>query len=213
MPRESQYSKITDVEEEYLTATDVKQYVFCPLVTYFTRVMRLRPIMGSQQEEAKKTHKKTAELEQRRESLLKVNLPFKVQQKLFDVAVVSERLCAHGRLDMLVITEQGERIPVEFKAMQSQRGQAHSDHKYQLVVLSLFVEDAFKTIVRRGFVYYLKDNISVQLILTHGLKRRAETILKSIKVMVDSGAIPSGRPQCSRTTIGCGFADFCRNLS
>jgi CRISPR-associated exonuclease Cas4 len=212
LPGESQYSRISDVDQDYLTATDVKQYVFCPLVTYFTRVMRLRPIIGSQQEEAKKTHKKTSALERRRESLLKIDLPFRVQQKLFDVPVVSERLRAHGRLDMLAITDQGERIPVEFKAMISHCGHAHLDHKYQLAVLALFVEDAFKTIVRRGLLHYLKDNVTVQIVMTQSIKQRVEKVLMLIRNMIDSGRVPSGRPQCTRLTVGCGFADQCESL-
>jgi len=207
-----QYSRISDVDEDYLTATDVKQYVFCPLVTYYTRVMRLKPIMGSQQEEAKKTHDKTAILEGRRESLLKARLPFEVIEKLFDLPVVSERLRAQGRLDMLAITDRGERIPVEFKAMLSYRGQVHLDHKYQLIVLALFVEDVFNVIVRRGIVHYLEDETTVLIPLTQRLKQRTESLLQAIRGMIHSGVMPSGRPQCSRIKVGCGFADRCGSI-
>ncbi|NWF94507.1 MAG: CRISPR-associated protein Cas4 [Candidatus Thorarchaeota archaeon] len=212
MPKEYPYSRATDVDEDYLTPTDVKQYMFCPLVTYFTRVLRLRPIMGSQQEEAKKSHNRLTGLERRRESVLKVKLPFGVMQKEFDIPLYSERLRVLGRLDMLVVTDEGEHIPVEFKDMTSHRGQVLLDHKYQLVCLALLLEDVNRVIVRRGLAHYMNDETTVQVLLTHSLKRRTEHIISAIKQMVESGERPSPRPQCRRTLVGCGFADQCRDL-
>ncbi len=212
MPKEYLYSRATDVDEDYLTPTDVKQYVFCPLVTYFTRVLRLRPIVGSQQEEAKKSHDRLTELEKRRESVLKMKLPFGVMRKEYDIPLYSERLRVLGRLDMLIVTDEAEYIPVEFKMMASHRGQVLLDHKYQLVCLALLLEDVNRVIVRRGMVHYMNDEATVQVLLTHSLKRHAEHIVSAIRQMVESGERPAPRPQCSRTLAGCGFADQCRDL-
>jgi len=171
--------------------------------------MQLKPIIGSQQAEAKKTHDLTTTLEKRRESLLKARFPFKVTEKSYDVPVVSERLRAQGRLDMLAITDSGERIPVEFKVMSSNRGRVHLDHKYQLTVLALFVEDVFNVVVRRGIVHYHEDELTILIPLTQQIKQRTEKLLQEIRAMIESGTKPSGRLQCSRNKVGCGFADRC----
>ncbi|MEM2141671.1 MAG: CRISPR-associated protein Cas4 [Candidatus Thorarchaeota archaeon] len=210
MARESEYSRTTDIEDEYLSVTDVKQYMFCPMVTYFTRVMRLRPIVGSQQEEARKVHEKIADLEGRRQSLLKSRFPFDISAKQFDRLLISDRLGTLGRVDMLVITTSGERIPVEFKAMRSNRGQVHLDHKYQIAVLAILVEEVDNTIVRRGIVHYLDDETSVIVNISHSLKKRTEKMISSIWRMVESGTVPPHRRQCSRGKAGCGFADQCQ---
>ncbi len=209
MRRDFPSSRDTDIEEQYLAPTDVKQYVFCPRVTYFTRVMHLRPVMGSQQEAAKKTHEKVSGLEKRRKRTLKTDLPFDVAEKTFDVHLVSDRLQVHGRLDMLIETTAGEFIPVEFKDMESNRGRVRLDHKYQLLVLALLVEDSWDTVVRRGLVHYLRDETTVEVPFTHSLKRRTERVLEDIRAMIQSGTMPAPRRRCAHARVGCGFADVC----
>ncbi len=209
MKRESRFTEFTDAGEGYITPTDIKQYVFCPRVTYFTRVMQLRPIVGSQQDAAKKSHDRLAELEKRRESILKTDIPAEIESKAFEVYLRSEELQAHGVLDMLVITADGEHIPIEFKAMSSKRGQILLDHKYQLVLLARLLEYSKGVIVRRGFVHYMNDNVTARLSLTDGLRRRIKTYLDRISTMLREGTIPPPRRNCQHGRVGCGFADRC----
>jgi CRISPR-associated exonuclease Cas4 len=212
MKRKLWSSEHTDISEKYITPTDVKQFVFCPRVTYFTKVMRLKPIMGSQQEAGKKSHDKLSRLEKRRQSLLKAKLPISIEHKQFDVSLVSNKLEAMGRLDMLVQTSAKEYIPVEFKDMFSNRGKLHLDHKYQLVVLALLVEDTFNVIVQRGIVHYMRDEITVNTRISVGMKNRAKTYIKRIKQMIHSGKIPNSRRQCRFQHVGCGYADQCTDF-
>jgi len=195
-----------------LTPTDVKQFVFCPRVTYFTRVMRLRPIVGSQQEAARDSHSRLAHLERRRKSLLRQKFPFKVARREFDVFLQSARLGVRGRADLIVTTEDGELIPVEAKAMSSNKGGIHLDHKYQLVLLASLVEDVRNCIIRRGFVHYMKDETTVQLPITDGLRRRMHYYLHRIRELIESGILPPPRRECGVEKVGCGFADRCRDL-
>ena len=128
MKREFRYSEDADISETYLTPTDIKQYVFCPRVTYFTRVLKMKPVLGSQQEAGKKSHKQLMKLENRRKRLLKSELPFSVKNRLFEVHLVSEKLEVRGVVDLLLTTKEDELIPVEFKMMTSNKGQVHLDH-------------------------------------------------------------------------------------
>ncbi|MBD3408042.1 MAG: CRISPR-associated protein Cas4 [Candidatus Lokiarchaeota archaeon] len=205
-------SESTDISEKYLAPTDVKQYVFCPRVTYFTRVMRLKPVMGSQQEAGKKTHKKLTDLEKRRQSVLKSDLNLDIRNKEFEISLKCHELEMHGRLDMLLETKDGEFIPVEFKSMISRKGQLHVDHKYQLVTLSLLLECNLGCIVRRGIIHYIPEELTIQFPISHSIKRRTKFVMKSIQNMILSGNIPDGRRECSMQKVGCGFADYCRDL-
>ncbi len=205
-------SEFTDAGERYITPTDVKQYVFCPRVTYFTKVMRVKPIMGSQQKAGQKSHDKLVDLEKRRKSLLKSNLEMNVDSKEYDVDLRSEYLGVQGRLDMLVMTAEGEPIPVEFKNMKSNKGNVHIDHKYQVIVLALLVEENMNKIVRQCLVHYLPEDKTVQLPITSGLKRRAKFYLNRIAEMLREEALPKPRRGCSMKKVGCGFADRCKDI-
>ena len=209
MTNGSRSSEHSDVSEKFLTPTDVKQYIFCPRVTFFTRVMRLRPIMGSQQEAGKKSHDKLTILEERRKSLLKSNMSFDIKSKKFDINLLSNRLGVKGRLDMLLITKDKEYIPVEFKDMYSRRGNVHLDHKYQLVLLALLVEDAFYTITKRGILHYIRGDETINVQITHRMKNRAKKYLQRISRMIESGVMPDIRRECINNRVGCGYADQC----
>jgi CRISPR-associated exonuclease Cas4 len=209
MTNKYRYSRKVDVDEQYITPTDVKQYVFCPRVTYFTRVMRLKPIMGSQQEAGKEEHNHLSDLEKRRASLLKSNFGENIKSKEYDVTLISDELNLSGKLDMLVITEDNEYIPVEFKNMTSQRRQIHLDHKYQVSTLALLIEMNHDCIVRRGIIHYLKDDRTIQLPISQRMKARTKTYLERIMQLLQNGIIPSPKPICRHQQIGCGFADQC----
>ena len=202
-------SEHADVSEDYITPTDVKQYVFCPRVTYFTRVARLKPIMGSQQEAGQKSHDYLTSLEKRRQSILKASLPFESKSKEFDVYLVSEKLRVHGRLDMLLTTNENELIPIEFKDMFSNKGRVLHDHKYQLIVLTLLLEDVENAIIRKGIVHYLRDEMTVVVPISKGLRNWAKGYIGKIIKMIEHGRLPEPRTQCRFKRVGCGFADQC----
>ncbi len=206
------FSEDLDVDESFLTPTDVKQFIFCPRVVYFTRVMNIRPILGSQQPAAKKEHAHIARLEKQRTTMLRQRFPFTIVERKFEVFLRSERLRVHGRADMLVMTDTNEIIPVEFKTMASNEGHGRLDHKYQLAVIALLVEDNCETIVRRGYLHYIKDEQTVEIVLSEGVKRRAQTYLKRIEEMIRTERVPAPRRECTHERVGCGFADQCRDL-
>lgn len=212
MHKRFQYSKATDVDRQHLTPTDVKQFAFCPRVTFFTRVMRLKPIMGSQQKAAHKSHDRIGSLEKKRKSLLKVSFPFDIARKEFDVFLISQRHRLQGRLDMLVQTRENEWIPVEFKDMVSKRRESHLDHKYQLTALALLVEEKENTIVRRGILHYLKDESTIVQKITHNMKSRAMKYLERIWGLLENEEMPEVRRICRTQSIGCGFSDLCQEI-
>jgi CRISPR-associated exonuclease Cas4 len=209
MPRKYRFSETADVTETYITPTDVKQYVFCPRVTYFTRVMKIKPILGSQQEAGKKSHEHLSILETRRKRTLKTELPFVVKSKEYEKVLVSERLGVSGKLDMLITTNQNEFIPVEFKMMFSNKGKVLLDHKYQLLLLGLLVEETYGQVVQRGVVHYMNNSDTILVRFSHSLKSRTEKIVSNIQEMISLGSIPNPRRECTSNPIGCGFADQC----
>jgi len=208
--RKYQYSERADVAESYITPTDIKQFVFCPRVTYFTRVMKLKPVLGSQQEAGKKSHERLSALENRRRRALKTDLPFVVKTKEFEKALVSERLGVSGKLDMLIVTTQNEFIPVEFKMMFSNRGKVLLDHKYQLILLGLLIEDTYNKVIRRGVVHYMNNSDTILVQFSHSLKRRTEKLVSNIQNMISHGSMPEPKRECTSHPIGCGFMDQCR---
>jgi len=148
---------VSDVAEPYVSVTDIKHYVYCPRLVYFDRVLHAQPVFGSQQEESQELHEEYVRKELRRKDAVYYSPEFFGAEKLLFVQLVSEKLQLQGVVDCIIKTAKGEYIPVEYKNMNSNRGKAYIDHKYQLVAYALLVEENFDATVKRGFVNYIPE--------------------------------------------------------
>jgi len=95
-----------------LAVSDVKQYVYCPRVVYFTGCRQLRRPVTYKMVEGQLEHE-TTEAREHRRSLRAYGLT--EGERHFAVRLRSERLGLSGLLDMAIVTAM-ETIPVEFKS-------------------------------------------------------------------------------------------------
>lgn len=130
-----------------LTVSDIKQYVYCPRVVYFSYFLPLRRPTTYKMEEGKLEHEHLADLEARR-SLKAYGLA--EGERRFNLNLYSRRLELTGRLDM-IITTATEVIPVDFK---NTGGPAGLNHKYQLTGYALVMESLYEYPINVGCVVY-----------------------------------------------------------
>jgi CRISPR/Cas system-associated exonuclease Cas4 (RecB family) len=50
-----------------------------------------------------------------------------------------------------------EYILVDYKNMESNKGKPWTDHKYQLVAMTLLIDEAYNTLVKHGYVDYAPE--------------------------------------------------------
>lgn len=187
-----------------LTVTDVKQYLYCPRIVYFTYCMPLRRPTTYKMEEGKLQHQHTAELERRR-SLRAYGLT--EGERHFDVHLYSERLGLSGHLDMAIVTPQ-EAIPVEFK---HSAGKLGLNHKYQLTAYALLVEEKWDRPVRRAFVYFIPLKRAQEVAITPNKRRFVVKAIERIRQMVKSEALPEPTRHIGRCA-DCEFKNFCGDV-
>ncbi len=181
--------------------------MFCPLITYYNRVLGLSPVMDFQQQESKELH------EELREKMKKRKFPLKDKRlsgfKPMDAHLMySERLNVLGRPDLLLKSE-GEVIPVDFKFMRSRRGKAWPDHRAQIGLYALLIEDVYDTVVRRGFIYYALEERAVEVKVTPPLRRWVLSILREIREMDESQEPPKTWRNPESCSGGCGYRHVC----
>jgi CRISPR-associated exonuclease Cas4 len=105
---------------------------------------------------------------------------------------------------------KGEYIPVEYKNMESNKGKAWMDHKYQLTAYALLIEESYETVVKRGFINYMPEERVIGLEITPTMKRHVERILGHIRGMESGEELPPRRVSGRRCTGGCGYTWICR---
>lgn len=209
-----------DDEAEMLTLTvsDVRQWVYCQRIVYYTYGLRLPRPTTYKMQEGTLNHERVAALEERR-TLRSYGLRREDEgRREFNVPLHSARLGLRGLLDMAIITPH-EVIPVEYKDTTPHlvgRGeQAHPvialNHKYQLTTYALLLEEVRGSVVRRGFVHYIPTKQSREVVITPEMRQYVQAVLVAIRRMLVVERLPPPTPRRERCR-ECEFRRFCADI-
>ncbi len=188
-------------EEGDITVVELKRYAYCPRILFITHVLHLDEVVSEAME---------AGLEQHDDAIITpIVAKLKALRVLRSIELRSELLKMGGKPDYLIITRNKEYIPVEVKWASSDKGRVRWDHKLQLAAYALLVEENFKTTVKRGYIYYLKDRRVAGLVIDEGLKNLTRRIVENIHKIIleerDPGIV-SPPTRC----VNCGYKAYCR---
>lgn len=187
-----------------LRVTDVKQFVYCPRVVYFSYLMPVEKKITLKMEYGKEEHIELDRLEKRR--TFRAYRLTEAAERRFHVRLHSERLALSGVLDMLLV--QGDTyFPVEFKYT---RRSPELNHKYQLTAYAMLVEDVIDRPVRAGFIYVSDDRIAHPIEITQNMRDFVREILGSIREMIRCERIPCSTRH-KKKCIDCEFRRFCND--
>jgi len=196
---------LSEEEPELIAVTDIKQYHFCSRIIYFTRVLGVEERATESEEEGREAHSDFHRKEKRRTTLLG-GKTLKVEQKWTALQLRSEKLGIEGMVDMVVKTPEGY-VVVEYKTALMPR-RIHPGHLYQAAAYAMLVEEAFKTIVRKLYVYYEKSNKFFEIPLTESIRRHVIWTIGRIREIVQKEKLPPAKP--SRKCWSCGYRWICR---
>lgn len=167
-----------------LRVSDLKQYLYCPRIIYFTYVAPVRRKLTHKMEHGKQEHAELDRLEKRRKL---VEYGLDQGERRFHVPLYSERLGLRGELDLLVISPKGH-FPVEYKYTS---GPAALNHKYQLAAYALLVEESFGVPVRRGFIYLIQGKRLREVEVTPNVREHLRRTLGAIRNLVALERMPA----------------------
>lgn len=208
--KQKQRFPVSDIAEEFVSVTDIKQYIYCPRIVYFDRVLHATPIFGSQQEDSKELHEDYVKKELRRKDAVYYSPEFVGAEKLMFTSLSSSTLGLQGNVDCIIKTVKGEYVPVEYKNMDSDVGRVCMQHKYQLVGYALLIEENFDTIVKRCFVNYIPEALILQLEITPSMKSFVKRVLGHIRRIIRDEQLPPVRVAKHKCTGGCGHKQICQ---
>ena len=192
------------ISDVTLTVTDLKQWLYCPRVTYYMRCLpKVRPTTYRMQA-ALDAHEDEADRERRR-SLRAYGLDD--GERDFDVDVTSDSLGLRGKVD-LVVRRTDEVIPVEYKDSPSRAGRHFI---LQLAAYGLLLEEATGLPARRGFLYFIPTRRSHPVALSDDLKDEARATAVAIRAMITSETMPEPTPWRQRC-VECEFRRFCNDV-
>lgn len=187
-----------------LKVSDVKQFLYCPRVVYFTYVMPVHRKVTRKMEYGKEEHLELERLERRRGFR---SYDLSEGERRYRTKLCSERLGVEGVLDMHIMCGSGC-FPVEFKNTSRHPG---LNHKYQLVCYAMLLEDEYGKPVRHGYLYLIPGKRVHVVEMTPNARTFVRKTLGRIKMMIARESFPPapGRPaRCFE----CEYRNYCADV-
>lgn len=189
-----------------LKVTDIKQYLYCPRIIYFTYVCPVRKKVTRKMQYGQEAHLELDRLEKRRTFR---RYQFQHGERKFHTALYSPRLGLEGKLDMHIVAG-GEIFPVEFK----HSAQVPSlNHKYQLIAYAMLLEDAYNQPVRYGFIYsdYTGGGKVIPVAITPNARVFVKETLAKIRLLAAKELMP-GKARAPGKCNDCEYGNFCGDV-
>ncbi|NPA69646.1 MAG: CRISPR-associated protein Cas4, partial [Crenarchaeota archaeon] len=194
--------KLRETSNIVITSVDIKEFVYCPRIIYFTRILGLRmPITERMmygieiQDELKKT-------EERRKTIFK---KVKVDgYKIFNKVFKCPEYGLVASVDYF-IDKRGIIIPVELKAYDSDN--LYKSHEYQVLFQALTIELSTGNVVRECYVYYIESDKIFKIVVNDSKRIELIKLILKIRDLISSENIPE--PSRSVRCRCCQFRNIC----
>lgn len=183
---------------------DLKQYVYCPRVSYYQTILpTIRPLTYKMEAGAE-AHIQ-AEGREKRRSLQTYGL--QNGQRTFNVRLFSAELHLSGIIDMLIETDD-ELIPVDYK----QTKKVEPNIKLQLMAYGRLLQTVYSVPkpVTRGFVYLLPTRQAIEVRLTKPLQNKLNQAITQLSQIVQQQKMPAATSHHGRC-LDCEFRRFCND--
>lgn len=192
---------------DMIKVTDIKQYVYCPRIIYYTYVMPVEKKISFKMEYGREQHLELDRLEKRRRF---ASYGFSEGKRIFHLSVASERLGLIGIIDM-VIEAYNDRMkayyPVEFK---NTSNRLQLNHKYQLTAYAMLLEEWCEKPVSGGFIYTIPSKDIKLLPITQDMKDYVKRIIGAIHHIVQDESYPEVRSL--KRCRDCEYKNYCADL-
>jgi len=177
-----------------LWVRDVEEFLFCPMVFYFSVALGMGRDTGLWAELGKEIQKDAESQIERR---------FEIFAREFEVE--SERLRVKGRIDFVVKAED-ELVPLEIKYSSSVKPW----WRYSLVLYALLLEDRLRKPVKFGYLYLTESDKIVRIDVSDGDRAFVERAVNECHKIL-RGKAP--KPSKSKSCKNCDFKDVCSEFS
>jgi CRISPR-associated exonuclease Cas4 len=176
------------VDESMIQVSDITQYFYCPRKIYFLRVLSLsvppRPKMEMGKEEHEREHRRAAE---RKEIY---GFPREeVKEVLHSVAIEAPEYHLYGVIDMVLILNSGEVIPVDIKY--SRFEDKKRNWTKQLVAYSLLLESKMKVRVTRAAIFFPESKKRMMIEISSEDKKALLSDIDTIMLIITKEVLPN----------------------
>lgn len=187
-----------------VTATDLKQWAYCPRIPFYRYVLPVRPAPTYKMQRGKDIQAAVEALERRRGFRA---YGMRDGERRFGLWLHSERLGISGKLDLLILTADAC-YPVDFKDTE---GGPRRNHRLQLAAYALLAEETFERPAPDGFIYLVPEKRVVGLELSEADREEVRVAIREMRRMIQREELPAPTTVRARCA-ACEFRNYCRDI-
>lgn len=184
---------------QYLTATDLMNYLYDPRIIYFVHVMKIPQATTTKELEGRKKYEEFKKKSKRNKIIRELpRLP-----KLYNIYLVSETNKFATKLDCVAFNEvKNEAYPIQVKYGTKPRV-LYRSQKFQIVMEAMLVEEKIGYKVPFGFVKFLKSGDFVKVWITEKSKNELLQIFREIESIIREEKLPKATPYKKKIIDSC----------
>lgn len=188
-----------------LRATDLRQYLYCPRVVYYSHVVPVARVETFKMKAGQAAEREHARLERRR-SLRRYGLDAGTRR--YSVSIASEALGISGIIDEVVDGPSGP-VPIEVKL--SEGGVAFG-HRVQLAAYGMALEETTHVAVTFGFIHVVPRRQVFRIEFDTHLRATVVDVVRRIRAMVSDQRFPGPADRPAKCD-GCELRSFCNDVT
>jgi len=190
---------------QFVTPSEVIEYLYCPRFIYYMNSLKI-----PQHEHRRALVNKGRDIHElklvRNKDYIRKRL--NCSDKICDVYLSSETLKLVGKMDEILILNDGSMAPLDYK-FASWNNKVYITLLIQQVLYALLIEAHYQTQVTKAFIVYIRSKNHVEEIpITQKQKEKAKKIVDEIFAILNMNYYPKGTKQ-KRKCEDCTYRNIC----
>jgi CRISPR-associated exonuclease Cas4 len=190
--------------EEYVTPSDIIEFLYCPRFTYFIKNLSIRQyeenrfkVQIGREKHLDKKHQTVNQIRKR------IGGVSKEQEKY----LVSKQYGLKGIVDEVYLLNDGSYAPLDYKFAEY-KDKEFETYKTQMALYALVIEDVYKTRVNKFFLVYLRSkNLLKEIEFDDKLRKKCVKHVDDYKKVI-RGYFPKATGSKARC-IDCCYRNIC----
>ncbi|HOH98581.1 MAG TPA: CRISPR-associated protein Cas4 [Candidatus Cloacimonadota bacterium] len=190
---------------QFITPSEVIEYLFCPRFVYFMNVLRI-----DQHEHRRHLVNKGRDIHDLKLVQNKDYLRSKigVKDKILDAYLSSEKYHLVGKIDEVLFLSDGSAAPLDYKYAYWEN-KVFETHLMQQSLYAIMIQENFDLAVNQAFLVYVRSKNHLEpIVITEQMKRKALVIVDDIFKIINEGSFPNAKAEV-RKCEDCTYRNLC----
>ncbi|MCD8478959.1 MAG: CRISPR-associated protein Cas4 [Candidatus Cloacimonetes bacterium] len=190
---------------QFITPSEVIEYLYCPRFVYFMNVLRI-----DQHEHRRHLVNKGRDIHDLKLVQNKDYLRSRigVKDKILDAYLSSEKHHLVGKIDEVLFLNDGNAAPLDYKYA-FWENKVFKTHLMQQSLYAILIQENFSVPVNQAFLVYVRSKNHLETItITEPMKQKALAIVDDIFKIINEGSFPNAKAEV-RKCEDCTYRNLC----